>query len=37
MVLETQDPTGPRRVDEERRFVVKQTPEGLRYIGLPKH
>jgi protein phosphatase len=36
MVLETQDPTGPRRVDEERSFVVKQTPEGLRYIGLPE-
>lgn len=37
MVLETQDTTGPRRVDEERSFVVKQTPEGLRYIGLPKN
>ncbi|MEX2208203.1 MAG: PP2C family serine/threonine-protein phosphatase [Myxococcota bacterium] len=37
MVLETRDTTGPRRVDEERSFVVKQTPEGLRYIGLPKN
>ncbi len=37
MVLETQDATGPRRVDEERRFLVKQTPEGLRYVGLPKN
>jgi len=36
MVLETKDPTGTRRVDEERRFVVKQTPAGLRYVGVAK-
>jgi hypothetical protein len=37
MVLETRDTTGPRRVDEERSFVVRLTPEGLRYVGLPKN
>ena len=36
MVLETQDPTGTQRVDEERSFVVRQTPDGLRYIGSQK-
>jgi len=36
MVLETQDRTGAQRVDEERRFIVKQTPSGLRYVGAPK-
>ncbi len=36
MVLETQDPSGTRRVDEERSFIVKQAPSGLRYVGLAK-
>ena len=36
MVLETEDPSGTRRVDEERSFIVKQVPSGLRYVGVAK-
>jgi hypothetical protein len=33
MTTETHDADGDHRLQEERRFILQQTPAGLRYAG----